>query len=100
MTLFDLLQTLNIPVAYGYFKDPTVTPPYLVYVGAGQTIMDADNTHYYKRNQYQIEFYFTEKSEEQEESIEQLLLSNGYLYTKSEDVYIETEEVFVIYYTI
>ena len=33
-----------------------------------------------------------------ENAIETLLLNNGYLYTKSEDVYIEREDVFVIYY--
>ena len=35
-----------------------------------------------------------------EARIEALLLENGYLYDKSEDVYIEDEGVFVIYYTI
>jgi len=100
MTIFEILQTLNIPVAYGCFKDPTVEPPYLVFLGAGQTTMTADNTHYYRRNQYQVEYYFTEKNEETEAAIEQKLLDNGFLYSKSEDVYIETENVYVIYYNI
>ena len=46
------------------------------------------------------ELDFIEKDETMEARIEALLLENGYLYDKSEDVYIEDEGVFVIYYTI
>ena len=42
----------------------------------------------------------TEKDETIESAIEDLLLENGYLYEKSEDVFIENEGVFVIYYTV
>ena len=62
--------------------------------------MDADNTHYWKENKYQVEYYFTTKNESNEAVIENALLDNGYLYDKSEDVYIESEDVFVIYYYI
>ena len=100
MTLFELLQTLNIPCAYSHFKDENAPkhPPYIVYLGAGQDDTAADNEYIYKRNRYQVEYYFTEKNEEQENAIEKLFVDNGYLYEKSEDVYIEDEGVFVIYY--
>lgn len=62
--------------------------------------MDADNTHYWRDNRYQVEYYFTEKNEANETAIEDALLENGYNYTKSEDTYIEAEGVFVIYYQI
>ena len=71
-----------------------------MYIGSGQDIFDADNTHYYRNNTYQIEYYFTTKNESNEAAIEDALLENGYNYTKSEDVYIEDEGVFVIYYQI
>ena len=102
MTIFELLQTLGIPVAYSHFKEENapVRPPYLVYLGAGQDDTAADNDYVYKRNRYQIEYYFADKNEEQEAAIEELLADNGYLYEKSEDVYIEDEGVFVIYYMI
>ena len=101
-TLFQLLQTLGIPAAYSHFRGPDVPekPPYIVYIGDGQDNFDADNTHYYRRNRYQIEYYFTGKNESIEAAIEDLLLDNGYLYEKSEDVFIENEGVFVIYYTV
>lgn len=103
MTIYETLQTLGLPCAYSHFRDETTAPkkpPYIVYIGNGQNIMDADNTHYYRQNLYQVEYYFTKKDEDTETAIEDALLSNGYNYEKSEDVYIEDEGVFVIYYTI
>ena len=106
MTLFEILTNdetgLNIPVVYSHFTDKNtpVEPPYMAYLGAGQDTFDADDTHYWKRNRYQLEYYFTKKDEAAEAAIEELLLDNGFLYQKSEDVYIESEGVFVIYYNI
>ena len=102
MTLYQILQQSGLPCAYSHFrdKDAPKAPPYLVYLGAGQDNFDADNTHYYNQNRYQVEYYFTTKNESNEAEIEQLLLDNGFLYDKSEDIFIEDENVFVIYYTI
>ena len=106
MTLFQILndpQTgVGIPVAYSHFteKNSPSEPPYLVYLGDGQDTFKADNTFIYTNNRYQIEYYFTEKDEIEEAKIEKLLLDNGYRYEKSEDIYIEDEGVFVIYYQI
>lgn len=99
MTIFEILQSLGLPCAYSHFKKDQA-PPYIVYLGGGQDQFDADNTHYWRDNRYQIEYYFTKKNEEIETEIEDKLLENGYLYDKSEDVYIESEDVFVIYYDI
>ena len=44
--------------------------------------------------------YITTKNESNEASIEDALLTAGYLYDKSEDIYIEDQNVFVIYYYI
>ena len=106
MTLFEILTNeetgVGIPVAYSHFTDRNVpeAPPYMVYIGDGQDTFDADNTFYWARNRYQLEYYFTKKDEAQETAIEEVLLDNGFLYQKSEDVYIESEGVFVIYYNI
>ena len=102
MTLFEILQQTGLPCAYSHFDEENSpeAPPYIVYLGRGQDNFEADNTYYYQRNRYQIEYYFTRKDEEAEAQIEQLLLANGYLYDKSEDVYIEDEGVFVIFYNV
>lgn len=99
MSIYQTLQTLSIPCAYSHFKIPQ-EPPYVVYIGNGQANLNADNTHYYRKNEYQVEYYFTQKNEALETEIEDTLLANGYLYDKSEDIYIEEEDVFLIYYYI
>ena len=55
-------------------------------------------TWHYTNNEYQIEYYFTEKNEANEKAIEEALLRDGFNYDKSEDAYIEEEGLFVIYY--
>lgn len=99
MTIYQILQSTGLPCAYSHFKTPQ-EPPYLVYLGSGQDVLEADNTHYWKNNRYQIEYYFTEKNETNEAAIEDALLASGFNYEKSEDVFIEEEGVFVIYYTV
>lgn len=97
--IYETLQSTNLPCAYSHFKTKQ-DPPYIVYIGNGQETFEADNTHYWKTNSYQVEYYFTEKNEQNEAVIEDALLDNGYLYDKSEDIFIESEGVFVIYYYI
>lgn len=99
MTIYQTLQSTSLPCAYSHFKKAQ-SPPYIVYIGNGQETFEADNTHYWKQNTYQVEYYFTTKNESNEASIEDALLNAGYLYEKSEDIYIEDEGVFVIYYYI
>lgn len=95
--IYDVLKTLSIPSVYSHFRKPT-KPPYIVYLGAGQNTFSADDTFTWRENTYQLEYYFTEKNETLEAEIENALLESGYRYQKSEDVYIDDEDVFVIYY--
>lgn len=97
MSIYSTLRSTGLPCAYSHFKTDQ-TPPYIVYIGNGQDNLDADNTHYWRNNRYQVEYYFTEKSESNEASIEDALLGAGFLYEKSEDLYLEDQGVFLIYY--
>lgn len=99
MTIYQTLQSTGLPCAYSHFRTKQ-TPPYIVYIGNGQDVFEADNTHYWRQNTYQVEYYFTTKNEANETAIETALLNNGFLYEKSEDVYIEDQGVFLIYYYI
>lgn len=99
MSIYEVLQSTGLACAYSHFKT-NQEPPYIVYIGNGQNTFEADNTYYWSNYQYQIEYYFTQKDESNEATIEQALLNNGFLYEKSEDIYIESEGVFVIYYYI
>ena len=99
MNIFSLLQTLGRPVAYGHHS--TEQPlPYFRIMGAGQNVFEADNTYYVTRDLTRIEYYFRKKDSTFEAQIEKLLLDNGLLYDKSEDVYVEEQNVFLIYYNV
>lgn len=103
MTIFEVLQTTGLPCVYSHFRkksEQQIVPPYLTYIGEGQDMDPADNTYRWRQNRYQVEYYFTEKSQANETAIEDALLKYGYNYTKSEDAFIEEEDVFVIYYMI
>lgn len=97
--IFKILQDIVLPCAYSHFRKKQ-SLPYIVYTGSGQNTMAADNTWYYRKNTYQIEYYFKEKDEAIETEIEDVLLDAGYQYTKSDDVYINDQDCFVIYYNI
>lgn len=98
MTVFQTLEQFGLPIAYGFHTKP-VAPPYLVLTGQGQEQIPADNTYYVTREDYNLEYYFKEKNPDTESSIEDLLLSMDRLYTKSEDIFIEDEDLFCIYYS-
>lgn len=98
MTIQEVLQSTNLPVRYSHFTTPQ-DPPFLVYLGDGQTHVAADNRYILKRNIYQVEYYFTKKNESLEEAVETALEENGFLFDKSEDTFISDENMFVIYYT-
>lgn len=95
--IYSVLTATNLPCAYSHFNTDQ-EPPYLVYIGAGQTVERADNTHYWSENTYQVEYYYKTKDETNEAAIEAALLAGGYQFEKSEDNYLEDENVFVIYY--
>lgn len=99
MSIYEVLQSTGLPCAYSHFKTPQ-EPPYVVYIGRGQNTFQADNTHYWKENTYQVEYYFKTKNEANEASIEEALLGAGFIYDKSEDIYLEDQGVFLIYYYI
>ena len=99
MDLINILSDLRIPAAYGKFDKPP-RPPFAVYLGAGQQRFFGDNTIFSKVNDYTLEYYFVKKSEAREDELEAALLANDYIYEKSEDDYIDEDDIFVIYYTL
>ena len=99
MSIQEVLTGTGLPVRYSHFTTPQ-EPPFLVYLGDGQSHTTADDRYLLKKNNYQVELYFTKKNEAQEEAIESALENNGFLFDKSADTYISGEELFVIYYSV
>lgn len=97
--IYDTLQKTGLPCAYSHFREKQ-DPPYIVYTGNGQNTFQGDNTHYWRANRYQVEYYYAQKNEANESAIEDALLNDGFIYEKSEDIYLEDQNVFLIYYYI
>lgn len=98
-TLNSLLNTLGVPVAYMLFR--TAKPlPFIIYRGNGTFNLEADNKVYYSRKKYAIELYYEGKNAELEESLEALLTANGFRWEKEEDVYIESEKMYMTVYNV
>ena len=95
--LVTALKTTGLPVRYSHFTSQQ-KPPYIVYYGNGQNISEADNTVYWKQNQYMVQFYFKKKDPAMEEAIESALTAAELIYSKTEDIWDESEGVFSIYY--
>lgn len=95
--IYSTLKDVGLPVFYGLAKAMT-SPPYIIYLGNGQDAFEADSTYYTIENRYQIEYYYKDKNDDIEAQIESALMAAGYMYEKSEDVYVEDLECFLIYY--
>lgn len=99
MTFLEMLKGFGLQVGYMVLKTKA-SYPFLIYSGSGQNIVYAENTIAYKENFYQVEYYFRQKNEAEEKKFEDYLTSQGVSYSKSADVYIESEELYVIYYEV
>ena len=95
--LIEALEAFGLPAAYMVF-DKKLDPPFIVYYGAGQEKLSADNTHFWSEDTFNIEYYFKKKNAKNEEDLEAELLAAGFQFSKSEDIYLSDEDVFVIYY--
>lgn len=93
------LKKLKIPVVYGTARGK-LQPPYFVVRGSGMVSLPADDTLHWRENTYQIEYYYQLKDEAAEAVIEAAILGNGWIFSRSEDVYISDGEMYVIYYEI
>ena len=97
--IYETLQKTGLPVAYSHFRKPPKLP-YIVYIGNGQAQFHADTEIYEKSNLYQVELYYTKKNEDVEELIERTLMADDFFYDKTNDNYIQDQDVFVIYYDV
>ena len=97
--LHKVLTTLGRPVAFMLFKTPKPLP-FIVYRGEGSYTLQADNIVYYSRERFAVELYFEEKNNLLEAKLESALTTAGYIWRKSDDVYIENERMYVTTYSI
>ena len=98
---YDLLQTLNIPVAYNHFEENEhVTPPFVAYDEISPDTFKADNKTYYRNNEYEVELVTEKKDVALEKQLEGLFDSNSIPYDKGDTIWDNDEKIYHIIYII
>ena len=95
----NLLEQLNIPVAYSHFNT-SVTPPVAVYRRSTTNNFGADNKVYKKNNNYYVELYTQYKDPELEQRLEDLFDNAEIFYEVESEDYIDSEKMYEVIYTI
>lgn len=94
----EIFKDFELEIDHGTIKKSE--PPFLVYRGKGSSNFNAEDKVYYTAYDYTIEYYFIYKNEEIEKAIEERFDRENIIWDKSSDVFIEDENMFVIYYNI
>lgn len=99
--LYDLLRTLNIPVAYDHFdSDKEVSIPFIVYRETSPNTFRADDITYHQFFNFTIELVTEKKETAIERQIEGLLTNNKIPYSKIDEVWDNDEKIYHNFYEI
>ena len=99
--IYNLLQSLNIPVAYDHFNsNKKVSPPFMAYREQAPDTFKSDNYTYYRPYNYQIELITEKKDIELEQRIENLLTNNKIPYDIETGSWDEEEQIYHNFYYI
>ena len=100
-TIFNILNTLEIPVAYDHFNsDKNVNPPFLAYREISSDTFKADNISYVRNYNYELELVTIKKDVELQDRLETLLTNNKIPYDKKDEVWDHDEKIYHNYYEI
>lgn len=99
--LFDLLNTLTIPVAYDHFdSDKEIPIPFIVYRETSPETFRADDITYHQFFNYEIELITEKKEIAIERQLEELLTNNKIPYSKNDEVWDSDEKIYHNFYEI
>lgn len=94
-----ILKDIGLPYQYHHFEEEeAVAPPFLVYLMPNTNNLVADDEVYFQTKDITIELYFDKKDLDLEKKIESSLKKNGIIWNQTEEIYIDSEKLFVIYY--
>ena len=100
-TLYDLLKTLNIPVAYDHFiSNKDISIPFVVYRETSTDTFKADGKTYYRPYNFEIELITEKKEVAIQETIEKLLTDNNIPYDIADEIWDDDEKIYHNYYEI
>lgn len=97
----DLLQNIAIPIVYKNSKRAGISVPYGVYYRESSYVIHGDNKKYCEISKYILEVYFKKLDNQLiiEDSIEQQLENNKFVYSKIPDIEISSD-IFMTRYEI
>lgn len=99
--IYDLLKTLDIPVAYDHFdSNKNVNPPFLAYREISPDTFKADGITYYRPYEFEIELVTEKKDVALEKTIEELLTNNKIPYDVESEIWDEDERIYHNFYEI
>ena len=99
--IYDLLKTLNIPVAYDHFdSNKKVIPPFVVYREVAPDTFKADCITYYRPYEFEIELVTEKKDVTLQNSIETLLTNNNIPYDLDDEIWDDEEKIYHNFYEI
>lgn len=99
--IFNLLRTLNIPVAYDHFNsNKNIEPPFIIYREAREETFKSDNYTYYKPYNYEIELITKKKDTTLQERVETLLNNNKIPYDVETEIWDDNENIYHNFYNI
>lgn len=100
-TIYDLLKTLQIPVAYDHFNsDKEISLPFVVYREIDSNTFKADNKTYYRPYNFEIELCTEKKDVVLQQTIEDLLTTNNIPYDVADEVWDNEEKMYHNFYEI
>lgn len=99
--IYDLLKTLNIPVAYDHFvSDKEISIPFVVYRETNTDTFKADGITYYRPYEFEIELITEKKEIELQQRLEELLTTNNIPYDVGDELWDDDEKIYHNFYEI
>lgn len=99
--IFDMLKTLNIPVAYDHFdSNKEIQPPFIVYRELAPDTFKADGITYYRPYDFEIELVTDKKDVSLQGQVEALLTNNKIPYDMDNEIWDEDEKIYHNFYEI
>lgn len=97
----SILSQLELPLTYKAFDVGNVpSMPYIIYFESNPIIQAADNFSNHQIKNVIVELAFERKDEALEEKLEELLNTNKLFFEVDDELFIETERLFVKSYSV
>lgn len=99
--VYDMLKTLNIPVAYDHFdSNKQINPPFIIYRELAPETFKADGITYYRPYEFEIELVTEIKDVSLEGQVETLLTENNIPYDIDNELWDDDEKIYHNFYEI